>query len=93
MALIYSAFILNILNLKGYKISFNTDSELMCKQINKEYKVSTSHIIKLFNVSHNLLKKLPNNTINHIYREHNTEADALANMAKNKGYRKIYLYY
>ena len=93
MALIYSAFILNLLNINKHKIFFKTDSELMCRQINKEYKVSTSHIIVLFNIAQHLLKNLHNMTINHVYREYNTEADSLANMAKNKGYKKIYLYY
>jgi len=63
-----------------------SDSELLVKQINGEYKVSNPVLKELHARAVNMIRKFEWFTIRHVRRERNKEADALANKAMD--YRK-----
>lgn len=60
-----------------------SDSELLAKQINGEYKVKSEQIRPLFQQTIDLLSELENWKVRHIPREKNKEADKLVNQALN----------
>ncbi len=59
----------------------NSDSELMVKQINGEYRVKNVALKPLYQRVKQLQGQLEGLTITHIPREQNAEADGLANRA------------
>ena len=61
-----------------------SDSQLLVYQLKKKYKVKTNSIKKLFIECERLLKKIPQTKLQHIPREKNKGADALANQALDK---------
>lgn len=61
------------------------DSELVVKQINREYKVKNKELAPLFLKVYNLTTKFKNIRFIHIPREQNKEADRLANEAMDRG--------
>ncbi|MGA9408588.1 MAG: ribonuclease HI family protein [Bacteroidota bacterium] len=62
------------------KLVLYSDSELMVRQLNGEYKVKDRTLKKLFDEVHNLLHSSAFEfSINHVPRERNKEADVLAN--------------
>jgi len=67
--------------LDNSEIIFHLDSELVCKQINREYKVKDVKLQQLFLKVYNLKMDLANIKFKHIRRELNKEADALVNEA------------
>jgi ribonuclease HI len=67
--------------LNNSEIVFNLDSELVCKQINREYKIKDMKLSKLFLKIHNLKIDLKNVKFQHVRREYNKEADKLVNEA------------
>ena len=66
------------------QVSINTDSQLMAEQINGNYRVRNAHIRPLFDKAMQLLTAFQHYSIDHIPRERNGEADALANQALDK---------
>jgi len=66
-------------NVRGVTILL--DSELIVKQIKGVYRVKNRGLIPLFAEVNNLLGEFQHYTINHIPREKNKEADALAKKA------------
>jgi ribonuclease HI len=58
-----------------------TDSELMARQINGQYKVKNAGLIPLYQKAKGLLSQFALAKVTHIRREYNKEADKLANMA------------
>ncbi|MCX6795240.1 MAG: ribonuclease HI family protein [Candidatus Falkowbacteria bacterium] len=60
------------------------DSELVVKQLNREYKVKNQELAPLFLKIHNLSLGFKKITFHHIPREKNKEADALANEAMDR---------
>lgn len=58
-----------------------SDSELLVKQINGQYKVRSPLILPLYKEAKRLVETLPKWKIRHIPREENPLADALANRA------------
>lgn len=60
------------------------DSELVVKQLNKEYKVKDKELAKVFVRIWNLTLKFKKITFSHVRRELNKEADALVNQALDK---------
>ena len=67
---------------RGYKnILVRADSELVVKQINKEYKVKDANIKDLFDKAYSLIDNFDSFKIIHIPREENLRADKLANDA------------
>ncbi len=83
----YTALIYGLqegLVLKAESIKINTDSQLLYRQINKEYKVKSANIIGLYNQARHLMSAFKEVSIRHIPREENRGADKLANLALKK---------
>jgi ribonuclease HI len=75
----------------GFKaLKVVSDSELMVKQINGEYKVSSPTLKELYAQATKLIDQLDYFEIKHVLREKNKEADRLANLAMDRGtFRKV----
>jgi len=70
----------------GFKaLKVISDSELMVKQINGQYKVSSPMLKELHERAMKLIDHLDCFEINHVLREKNRQADRLANMAMDRG--------
>jgi ribonuclease HI len=67
--------------LGGKKLIVNSDSELMVKQMNGQYKVKNEGLRPLYEQAAKLRKHFEAVTIKHVYREQNAQADALCNEA------------
>ena len=73
----------------GFKaLKVISDSELMVKQINGEYKVSNPVLKELHQRAMQLIDQLDCFQISHVLRDKNREADRLANMAMDRGIGK-----
>ncbi|MHB0945699.1 MAG: phosphoribosylglycinamide formyltransferase [Sedimentisphaerales bacterium] len=66
-------------SLKAENIKIFSDSELMVKQLNGQYKVKNEGLRELFCDVNELLEKFQNWKITHVRREKNEKADELAN--------------
>lgn len=60
------------------------DSELVVKQLNREYKVRNAELAPLFLEIHNISLSFKKITFIHVMREKNKEADRLANEAMDR---------
>ena len=70
----------------GFKaLKVISDSELMVKQINGEYKVSSPVLKELHHRAMKLIEQLECFEMKHVLREKNREADRLANIAMDRG--------
>jgi ribonuclease HI len=78
-ALIYG--LQEALILKASDITVNTDSELLAKQLNRDYKVKNAAIKPLYEQAGHLLEAFSSAEIRHIPREQNRGADKLATQA------------
>lgn len=67
------------------EIVFYLDSELVVKQLNREYKVKNQELAPLFVKIYNATLGFKKVTFHHIPREKNKEADKLANEAMDRG--------
>lgn len=67
--------------LGGKEIEVFMDSELIVKQLKREYKVKNKDLASLFLEVYNLSLNFSKINFSHVYREDNKEADALANRA------------
>jgi ribonuclease HI len=79
----YLALLLGMLVLqkhfkKNDTVSIISDSQLLVKQLNGEYKVKMPTIKPLFALAHAMLYLLKG-SISHVLRDHNTHADKMAN--------------
>lgn len=63
------------------RVIVRSDSELMCRQLNREYRVKSDNLRPLYDEARDLLRRFEASRIEHISREENTEADTLANRA------------
>lgn len=73
----------------GFKaLKVISDSELMVKQINGEYKVSSPTLKELHGRAMKLIDQFECFEIRHVLREKNREADRLANVAMDRGIAK-----
>lgn len=70
--------------LGGQELEVFLDSELVVKQLNREYKVKNKELAPLFLQVYNLSLSFSKITFTHIYRESNKEADRLVNEALDK---------
>lgn len=70
--------------LKGMQINVFSDSELLVKQINLEYKVKNPRIRKLYKEACRLLGSYDSWSVEHIGREKNKKADILSKQALNE---------
>ncbi len=66
-------------NLGAKEIDFFLDSELVVKQLNREYKVRDQDLAPLFLKIWNLSLGFKKITFTHVIRERNKEADAMVN--------------
>lgn len=67
------------------ELDFVLDSELVVKQLNREYKVKNQDLAPLFVKIYNAIMSFKKVTFKHVPRELNKEADALANKAIDLG--------
>lgn len=63
------------------RLSVFSDSELLVKQMNGEYRVKHPDLVPLYEDAKELVKEFDAVTIAHVRREQNKRADALGNMA------------
>jgi ribonuclease HI len=66
-----------------------SDSELLVKQINGQYKVRSPILLDLYQRAKALIARLDWFNIHHVLRGKNKEADALANLAMDQGTRRL----
>lgn len=72
-------------SLKAEEVVCHLDSELVVKQLNREYKVKNKDLAPLFLDVYNLSLGFQKITFKHIPREQNSVADRLANEAMDRG--------
>ena len=80
----YTALIYGLqeaLKLGARILEINTDSQLLCRQLNKVYKIKSPNIIGLYNQVLHLMSAFKQVLINNIPREENRGADKLATKA------------
>ena len=65
-------------------LHIESDSELMVKQMRGQYKVKSPDLQPLFERAKKMSQSFASFRINHVYREQNREADALANEAMDE---------
>lgn len=70
-----------VISLGAKRVEVKSDSELVVKQINGEYRVKKAHLKPLYQQVKQLQDSLESLTITHIPRRQNSEADNLANKA------------
>lgn len=68
-------------DLKAEELDFYLDSELVVKQLNREYRVKNADLAPLFVQIYNVIMKFKKVTFRHVPREMNQEADKLVNKA------------
>ena len=73
------------------RLSVVTDSELMARQMNGVYKVRSADLKPLHEKAQALIRRLERFSIRHVLREHNRQADGLANKALDAAGRGIVL--
>jgi ribonuclease HI len=61
------------------------DSMLVVKQMKGEYKIKHPNLVPLASQVKELVRHFGSVSFAHVYREHNKEADALANKAMDRG--------
>lgn len=71
--------------LKANEVSVISDSELVVKQINGQYKVKNAQLLPLFREASKLSRGFATFNIRHIRRSLNSEADRLANEGIQEG--------
>lgn len=69
------------LSLGAEEINLYSDSNLLCQQLNGNFKVKSSNIYPLFVLANKLVADFKKIKISHIAREKNKEADRLAKKA------------
>lgn len=87
----YTAVIEALKKVKDFgapELNFFLDSELVVKQLNREYKVKDRDLAVLFLQIYNLSLNYKKITFTHVRREKNAEADALVNEAIDKALSK-----
>ena len=63
------------------KLLIRADSELVVRQLNGQYKVKSPDLKPLYLQAIKLIQQIGPVTVAHVYRESNSRADALANLA------------
>ncbi len=74
--------------LEAEELEFFCDSELVVKQLNKEYKVKNKDLAQIFVQIYNLSLGFQKVSFSHVFREQNHEADELVNIAIDKHLNK-----
>lgn len=68
-------------NLGARRVQVRSDSELMVKQMNGEYRVKHPGLIPLYQQAEELRRRFDRVSFSHVRREHNKQADRLCNEA------------
>jgi ribonuclease HI len=87
----YTALIYGLqeaLLLKAEIIKINTDSQLLCRQMNKEYKIKSPQLLGLYQQVTHLLSGFKEVEFRHIPRTKNLGADKLATKAVKEAFKK-----
>lgn len=71
----------------GDRVFLSMDSELIVKQIKREYKVKNADLKPLYDEAIRLISKFEHFEIRHVRRENNKEADRLVNLALDRNQR------
>lgn len=71
--------------LKAEELECFLDSELVVRQLNRQYKVKNIKLQPFFTKIYNLTLDFKKVSFNHIFREQNKKADQLANDAMDRG--------
>ncbi|MDP3983725.1 MAG: ribonuclease HI family protein [Acidimicrobiia bacterium] len=66
------------------RLVLRADSQLLIRQLEGRYRVKNQALQKLFLEAKKLLRSLPEYSLEHVPREENTVADALANAALDR---------
>jgi ribonuclease HI len=66
------------------EVILRADSQLLIRQLEGRYRVKNPKLQELFTKARKLLRALPSYRLEHVPREENTVADALANAALDK---------
>lgn len=69
------------------EVTVKSDSELLVRQLNGQYRVKTPHLLPLFQKAKTLLAQFERSEVTHVRREQNSLADALANQALDAAVR------
>ena len=69
--------------LGGSDVTIISDSELLVRQMNGQYRVKNEGLKPLFDQASTLAAQLPRVKFTHVRREYNKDADRLANLAMN----------
>jgi ribonuclease HI len=72
------------IELGATELTIKSDSQLLVRQLNGQYKVKAPHIIPLVQKAKKLLVQFKKVEITHIPREQNSMADALCNEALDR---------
>ena len=67
-----------------HALRVESDSELLVKQMRGQYKVKSADLKPLYERAKKMSQAIPVFRIDHVYREHNREADLLANEAMDE---------
>jgi ribonuclease HI len=67
------------------RLHIHSDSELLVKQMNGEYRVKNPEIKALYDQAQGLRRQFGNVQLTHVRREHNKRADELCNLALDDG--------
>jgi ribonuclease HI len=70
----------------GASVEARLDSQLVVRQMNGEYKIKHPNIVPLAAKVKEVVRAFRSVSFVHVYREDNTEADALANEAMDRGH-------
>lgn len=70
--------------LKLQELEINLDSELVCRQLNRQYKIKNKGLQELFLKAHNLIFDFKKVVFKYVPRAQNKLADKLVNMELNK---------
>lgn len=63
------------------RLRVRSDSQLLVRQINGEYKVKNSRLLELHRAARGMISRIGGVTVEHVRREQNKDADRLANEA------------
>lgn len=63
------------------RLTLHSDSQLLVRQLTGQYRVKSAELRPLFERAQSLLRRFERWSIEHVRREHNARADALANRA------------
>lgn len=82
--MVYSLSKLISLGLENEDVTIKSDSQLIVRQINGEYKVKKKELSVYHLIATNLIERFSNIQIIHVGRELNKSADRMANLAFEK---------